>query len=137
MGHRIGWRLTYAADAAVLFADLERVDAAWRRPKAAERGNVTPLFMPRWASRLTLEVVSVRAERLHDITEEDARAEGVQRHPDANGWLNYEPSPAFEEVSYHLTARDSFASLWRSINGAESWGANPWCWRIQLTKVTP
>lgn len=93
------------------------------------------IHMPRWASRLTLEVVSVRVERLHDITEEDAQAEGVERHPEACGWLNYEPSPAFEEVSYHVTARDSFASLWRSINGAESWDANPWVWRVEFRRV--
>ncbi|MCY1043303.1 hypothetical protein OV208_18445 [Corallococcus sp. bb12-1] len=135
MGHRIGWKLTYAADDAVLFSDLARVDASWRCPKAAKNGNVTPLFMPRWASRLTLDVAAVRVERLHDITEEDSRAEGVQRLLEANGWRNYEPEPAFESVSYHLTARESFASLWRSINGPESWDANPWVWRVEFRRV--
>lgn len=135
IGHRIGWKLTYAADDAVLFSDLARVDGSWRCPKAAKNGNVTPLFMPRWASRLSLEVVSVRVERLHDITEEDSRAEGVERLLEANGWRNYEPEPAFESVSYHLTARESFASLWRSINGPESWDANSWVWRVEFRRV--
>ncbi|WP_205520003.1 hypothetical protein [Pyxidicoccus caerfyrddinensis] len=135
LGQRIGWRITYAADGAVLFSDLARVDAAWRCPAAAKRGNVTPLFMPRWASRLTLEVVSVRVERLHDITEEDARAEGVERHPTENGWRNYEPEPHFEGVAYHTTARESFASLWRFLNGAESWDASPWVWRVEFKRV--
>ena len=135
MGHRIGWKITYAADGVVLFSDLARVDASWRCPAAAKRGNVTPLFMPRWASRLTLEVVSVRVERLRDITEEEARAEGVERHPEENGWKSYEPEPSFESVTYHPTARESFASLWRSINGAESWASNVWVWRVEFRRV--
>lgn len=95
------------------------------------------IHMPRWASRLTLEVVSVRVERLQAISEEDARAEGVERHPEpfTSGYRNYEPEPSFESVTYHPTARESFASLWRSINGAESWDANPWVWRIEFARV--
>ncbi|MCY1047579.1 hypothetical protein OV208_40140 [Corallococcus sp. bb12-1] len=127
--------ITYRADGAERFFADRDVPNEWTMPRAAERGNVTPLFMPRWASRLTLEVGSVRVERLHDITEEDAQAEGVERHPESCGWLNYEPSPPFESVSYHLTARESFASLWRSLNGPESWDANPWCWRVEFRRV--
>lgn len=95
------------------------------------------IHMPRWASRLTLDVTSVRVERLHDISEEDARAEGVERYPEpfTLGWRNYEPEPSFESISYHPTARESFASLWRSINGAESWESDPWVWAVEFRRM--
>jgi hypothetical protein len=66
--------------------------------------------MPRWASRLTLELTEVRVERLKEITHEDAFAEGAP-HPDAA-----------------YSRRDSFMLLWDSINGTGSWDANPWVW---------
>lgn len=107
---------------------------SWAHHK--EGNTCVSSHMPRWASRLTLGVVSVRVERLHDITETDAVREGVERYLEVPyGWRNYETSPVYEDVSYHLTARDSFASLWRSINGAESWAANPWVWRVEFRKV--
>lgn len=134
------WRVQYAADEAhrdLVVGDVIPTD--WECPRACARGNAPGIHMPRWASRLTLEVTSVRVERLHDITEEDARAEGVERHPEpfTSGWRNYEPSPAFESVAYHAAARESFASLWRAINGIESWDSNPYVWRIEFRRVTP
>jgi DNA-binding transcriptional regulator YiaG len=81
-----------------------------------------PVNMPRWASRILLEIVSVRVERLHDISEQDAMAEGV-RH------------------SLHLPsgrdARGNFAHLWWTINGDDSWEANPWVWCISFRMVQP
>ena len=87
------------------------------------------IHMPRWASRITLEVTSVRVERLQDITEEDARAEGVEAcggfMATSGCWMNYGlDGPALS------TARDSFSSLWSSINGPESWDANPFVWVV-------
>ncbi len=91
------------------------------------------IFMRRAASRLTLEVLSVRVERLQDITDEDARAEGVEHFYPADfgtgGWKNYGQTEfAGDHVSYFVTARESFASLWDSINGPGAWDANPWVW---------
>jgi hypothetical protein len=77
------------------------------------------IYMPRQASRITLEVVSVRVERLQDITEEDAIAEGAQ----CAGF------PA------SLTNRGAFAALWNKINGVDSWAANPWLWVVEFTRV--
>ena len=78
--------------------------------------------MRRHHSRITLEVVSVRVERLQEITEADAIAEGVQRPGDIDhGWP---------------TARSAFVSLWESNNGPGSWAANPWVWRIELNRLT-
>ncbi|MFP2898779.1 hypothetical protein [Corallococcus sp. 4LFB] len=95
------------------------------------------IHMPRWASRLTLEVVSVRAERLHDITEEDAVREGVERWSIGDGWQEYGLSDAelLTQGPPMPTARESFRTLWESINGPESWDANPWVWAISFRKV--
>jgi hypothetical protein len=83
------------------------------------------IFMSRWASRLTLELTAVRLERLQDISEADAIAEGI---------------PA---VSLHDLDADSIApsahyrALWEQINGARSWAKNPWVWVLTFRKVTP
>lgn len=83
------------------------------------------IHMPRWASRLTLEVTSVRVERLQDITEDDARAEGAAA----------EPSEALADSPVGLSAREAFADLWSSINGSESWASNPWVWVVNFKRV--
>jgi hypothetical protein len=88
------------------------------------------IFMPRWASRLTLEITEVRVERLADISEEDARAEGVERvHGDLFGVEGVIP---FE----HHYPQDAYASLWESIHGPGSWGASPWVWAISFRVLT-
>jgi len=95
------------------------------------------IFMPRWASRITLEVTSVRVERLHEITEFEAIAEGVEMAGER--WRNYAP-PERESSglgSVVQTARDSFFSLWESINGTESLAANPWVWVVGFKRVQP
>jgi hypothetical protein len=78
------------------------------------------IFMPRWASRLTLEVTDVRVERLQDISEKDAKAEGVGFHVGG-------PVKAFE-------------TLWDSINGGRPWRCwddNPWVWVVGFRRVQP
>lgn len=91
------------------------------------------IFLRRQHSRITLEILSVRAERLHDITEEDARAEGC----DAGIWdrtagvLAGETDP--EDVS---TFRDGYGFLWECINGLGSWERNPWVWVIKFRQIT-
>lgn len=77
------------------------------------------IFMPRWASRITLEVVDVRVERLRDITNDDARLEGVSAPP--------------KQQATHV---DQFAELWDSINGKRApWASNPYVWRVEFRKV--
>lgn len=80
------------------------------------------IHMPRWASRITLEVTAVRIERLQQISEEDAKAEG------AIGALN-------NSIGDNWCAREAFAALWQSINGPGSWDANPWVWVIEFKRL--
>lgn len=80
------------------------------------------IHMPRWASRITLEITGVRVERLRDLSEDDAKSEGIT--PSSGGVL-----PGWE---YRINFRD----LWMSIYGADNWEANPWVWVIEF-KVVP
>lgn len=96
------------------------------------------IHMPRWASRITLEVTGVRVERLQEISEDDAKAEGVEPWVIGDGWREYGLPPSVEAAGTHplRSARDSFASLWESINGPGSWKANPWVWVIEFRRVS-
>lgn len=93
----------------------------------------SPIHMPRWASRITLEVTGVRVERLQAISEEDAKADGVE--PIGERWRDYLSDVA--PLASFSKASNSFWSLWGSINGADSWAANPWVWAISFRVVTP
>lgn len=90
------------------------------------------IFMPRIASRLTLETTGVRVERLQDISEEDARAEGVKipvcraENGDIR-WLRRMCGPYIPKDS---SFREHYALLWSEINGEVSWNANPWVWAL-------
>ncbi|OYF73019.1 hypothetical protein CI612_27805 [Klebsiella quasipneumoniae subsp. similipneumoniae] len=109
-------------------------DAYWK-PHTKEHkfeGAWRPsIHMPRWASRILLEITDVRVERLNAISEEDARAEGIIDggclncgEPEPCGCANPEPD-----------ATDAFAYLWQSIYGQENWNANPWVWVIEFKRV--
>lgn len=89
------------------------------------------IFMPRWASRITLEVVAVRVERLNDISEADARAEGVAEIATREMQSDSTIRPLV------ISARSVFQSLWSDINGAGSWSANPWVWVIEFSRIEP
>ena len=93
------------------------------------------MFMPRWASRITLEVAGVRCQRLQDITEKDARAEGIQVLPlqsedDPSAWWQSSPG-----VHQDRTARGSFIQLWDSINGKGAWSRSGWVWAYSFRQV--
>lgn len=106
---------------------------------------VTPLFMPRWASRLTLEVVSVGCERLQAITDAGAVAEGARfrdvgsYHDGAKrpGWSMKRPHPvdAGEPDDCLGSARFAFGSLWNEIHGDGAWDANPYVWVVEFRRV--
>lgn len=89
--------------------------------KAAHRKLRPSIHMPRWASRLTLTVTEVRVERLNDISEADARAEGVTIRMET-GLLPLRPHEAFPVED----CRVAFQRLWCDLHGPEAWAANPW-----------
>jgi len=105
---------------------IEAHDIRWR----------PSIHMPRWASRIELEIVDVRVERLNEISEADAIAEGVERVCIGEGWRQY-CDPDFEEVGVPPmpTAVHSFRTLWEHINGEGSWKENPFVWRIEFKRI--
>ena len=90
------------------------------------------IHMPRWASRILLEITDVRVERLNAISEEDATAEGV---PPAGSLLPDYPGTFLTPKGDFATAKVAFQRLWESIYGEESWNANPWVWVISFERI--
>lgn len=88
------------------------------------------IHMPRWASRILLEITNVRVERLNAINEHDAQAEGVAKLR-GGFWKHYQPG----WTQHQLSARGSFVTLWKSIYGDESWNSNPWVWVIKFKRI--
>jgi len=118
-----GYAPNYAADGSL----VDYVDAD---------GNVidkcTPsIHMPRWASRITMEIEAVRVERLIEISEDDAMAEGVVYRDSC--WFATDDPKALP----WMTASGAYRELWESINGSGSWDADPWVWVIQFRRFTP
>lgn len=90
---------------------------------------VPSIHMPRWASRILLEITDVRVDRLNSISQEDAQAEGLE----LTGWRpTYSDPDSGGEV---MTPYDNFAELWSSIYGDGSWQANPWVWVISFERI--
>ncbi len=94
--------------------------ANWNLPNESAYWRPS-IHMPRWASRIALEIVGVRVERLQDISNEDCWNEGM-----------------CDATNPELKAnRRWFSELWESINGPESWNLNPWVWVIEFKEVKP
>lgn len=83
------------------------------------------IHMPRWASRITLEITSVRVERLQGISASDAIAEGVNVHPDHHG----------KPCASIYGPMQAYRDLWERINGPNSWDENPWVWVIEFRRL--
>ena len=108
------------------WADGSPTHGDWERPRPS-------IHMPRWASRLTLEVTAVRVQRLQEISIEDARAEGVATE-EWDDWRENVTSIAIPEGSYIENERDLFRDLWDSINAKRGygWDTNPWVCAISF-----
>ena len=86
------------------------------------------IHMPRWASRINLEITGVRVERVQEITEEDAMKEGVN-------WKSHVVDEASGQLEPHEDAADAFQRLWQSIYS--NWDANPWVWVYEFRRMKP
>jgi len=97
------------------------------------------IYMPRWASRLTLRITGVRVEQLQDISEADARAEGIAftlgRDPYASGSAACRWASAVHPDRAWNSARAAYEELWEHINGPGSWAENPWVWCISFSCI--
>ncbi|HBQ4022200.1 hypothetical protein [Klebsiella pneumoniae] len=107
--------------------------AVCNKPATPEKWTPS-LHMPRWASRILLEITDVRVERLNAISEEDAEAEGIDME------ALYDSQDCYDCIADHnMTGRPTvtgaFKCLWESIYGAENWLANPWVWVIEFKRV--
>lgn len=104
-------------------------------PKVSDAGKLRPsIHMPRWASRILLEITDVRVERLNAISEEDAEAEGIDME------ALYDSQDCYDCIADHnMTGRPTvtgaFKYLWESIYGEEGWKSNPWVWVIEFKRV--
>lgn len=104
------------------------------------RPKWTPsIHMRREHGRILLEIVSVRVERLHDISEADAIAEGIEQMPcevpNTRLWRNYRPENGW--TSRVCIPQNSFRSLWETISGEDGWLSNPWVWVVEFKRVAP
>lgn len=112
----------YAAGGSERATSLSICAAGWR----------PSIHMPRTASRITLTVTDVLVQRLQDVSEEDAKAEGIREMRGGAGVYVSREGPA-NLVTPWPTAKEAFADLWGSINGPDSWNANPWVWAVSFT----
>ena len=162
-GDRLWVRETWAAPHSDDARPPRSIHCDWTQIHYAateERGGLMwrpSIHMPRWASRITLEITGVRVERLKDISEDDAVAEGIECHEHAVGTIGTRVdtvrcihcgSLRRDHVGVAMacfggsgtvwngnTARGGFSFLWESINGAGSWEANPWVWVVEFKRV--
>jgi hypothetical protein len=103
-------------------------------------GGIPSIHMPRWASRLTLKINSVRVERIQDISEEDAKKEGIKFYPFTTsdgcplctGFTHLQNDDG--ESSLHHSGRGAFADLWSSVY-PKSWNKNEWVWVIDFEAI--
>jgi hypothetical protein len=119
------------------------------------------IHMPRWASRITLRITDIRVERLQDISEDDARAEGCEARPFPGPWWQgyrdlgdgellhqqavgdtapdwmIDPKKMPSTPWLDQSARDGFRSIWIGLHGLGAWEANPWVWVVSFERVKP
>ena len=111
-------------------------------PLAAGRGGALPgwynrpsIFMPGAACRILLEIVSVRVERLQDISDADIVAEGIDMAALAESQDRFDIVCKGTGADGRATERTTWRDLWESTGG--DWEANPWCWAITFKRVAP
>jgi hypothetical protein len=145
-GDRLWVRETWRPDNALKDGGIPRLGIKfkegiqWRCGNPDQSGKwKSPIFMPRWASRITLEILGVRVERLQEISDEDAVADGVGAGFTMNGgWPDYGhiSKTGVSELTQD-TARMSYATLWDSLHGKGAWDRNYFIWVIDFKRIRP
>lgn len=131
MGDRLWVREAFCADFKPLIYRASATSDTYGGEKIKYRPSI---HMPRWASRMTLEITDVRVERLQEISEEDAIAEGVSEIIVPG--IEYGPyGDPVQPLDCSATDRDRFYHLWQSIHHGAEWSANPWVWVIEFRRV--
>lgn len=131
--------IRYTADDSIILRDVipdswgDRLSDIWAALSASENYDIDgraadrkwrpSMFMPRWASRITLEITGISVERLNDITPADCVAEG------------YKSDLSKHYAQEELNALDWYRDLWEQLNGEGSWALNPWVWVIEFRRV--
>lgn len=118
-----------ADDALMKPATWTNEQGAWCEAHEEDTKWRPSIFMPRWASRITLEIVTVRVERLQDISEADALAEGVP--PIDTQVVQSDGSIKL----FRLSSRNLYQSLWNQIHGPGAWDTNPWVWVVGFRRI--
>lgn len=127
----------------VMSAYIYRADGEWQwcdeDGSSTERSYWKPsIFMPRPVSRILLEITDIRVERLQDISDEDAVAEGIlatdKAYKIGSAYFDYSGTLGAQGYNYNSPIA-SFKTLWQSINGEDSWNDNPWVWVVDFKKV--
>lgn len=138
IAYRAGRRVLKQGKEPAVWADDTKPDGLPWKPS---------IHMPRRASRILLEIVAVRVERLQDISEADTIAEGLKAItkdgrltkygiPDSDG-LPGTDDTGWPWHEWRISPADAYRRLWESINGPGSWAANPWVWVVEFKRVTP
>lgn len=123
------------ADAICYEADGHHETRAWGHPFNLGRLR-SPIHMPRWASRLTLTVTDVRVQRVQEISEADAVAEGIEQDPATMAFWGADGQGVGGATTLWAHASMAFRDIWNSIHGPAAWDANQWVCAISFT-VTP
>jgi hypothetical protein len=132
---REAWRTVAEADA-IPPRDMDEAFRLWFEVEAPHQPGAgkyrPPMFMPRWASRITLEITGMRVERLQDISEADSVAEGCTKNHNGYFWGGPHDVSGLKQMA---TAQKAYRDLWESINGPGSWDANPWVWAVSFKRL--
>jgi hypothetical protein len=137
-GDRLWVRETWAPDADIPNGTIYRADPGGDYQDTSDGFKWHPsIHMHRWRSRITLEIADVRVERLQDINGQDSIAEGIKRHITGLEGCTISTFQDYLTGATDRAARQSYQTLWESINGPGSWAANPWVWVITFQRINP
>lgn len=109
---------------------------SYRTPWQYSRTAMPSIHMPRRLSRITLEITRVSVERLNEISESDAIAEGIESEQHRFLGMHFKCYGELERLNqWTVNPKWSYETLWESINGSDSWAVNPWVWVIEFKRV--